>query len=172
MRMPLTQLLDELARRLVPFALSVLLVLAAALPWPLPDYADFAPSVSIMVIFYWTIARPDLMPNVAAVALGLIEDVMHGAPLGFNALVLLLACGLARSQQMNIAGRPFALHWAAFVIIATLTELMRWMLLWAVTGVLVDLGPVSLHLLTTVALYPALAWLLFRCQSAFLRQAT
>src|SRR5690606_33484819 len=153
--MPLTQLLDELARRLVPFALSVLLVLAAALPWPLPDYADFAPSVSLMVIFYWTIARPDLTPNVAAVALGLIEDVMHGAPLGFTARVLLLACGLARRQQMTIAGRPFALHWAAFVIIATLTELMRWMLLWAVTGVLVDLGPVSLLLLTTVALYPA-----------------
>jgi rod shape-determining protein MreD len=171
MRVPLTQLLDELARRLVPFALSVLLVLAAALPWPVRNYADIAPSVSIMVVFYWTITRPDLMPNVAALAIGLIEDVMQGAPLGFNALVLLLACGLARSQQRHIAGRPFALHWAAFVIVATLTELMRWALLSALAGTFVGLGPVSLHLLMTVALYPALVWLLVRCQSAFLRQA-
>jgi rod shape-determining protein MreD len=171
MRIPLTQLLDELARRLVPFALSVLLVLAAALPWPVSGYTDIAPSVSIMVIFYWTISRPDLMPNVAALAIGLIEDVIQGAPLGFNALVLLIACGLARSQQQHIAGRPFALHWAAFVIIATLTELMRWALLSAITGVFVGLGPVSLHLLMTVALYPGLAWLLVRCQGAFLRQA-
>ena len=171
MRIPLTQLLDELARGLVPFALSVLLVLAAFLPWPVPNYADIAPSVSIMVVFYWTITRPDLMPSAAAAAIGLIEDVMQGAPLGFNALVLLIACSLARSQQPHIAGRPFALHWAAFVIMATLTELMRWALLSVITGVFVALGPVSLHLLMTVAFYPALAWLLARCQNAFLRQA-
>ena len=171
MRPSLTQLLDEMARSLVPFALSVLLVLAGALPWPVPNYADIAPSISIMVVFYWTIMRPDLMPNVAALAIGFIEDVLQGAPLGFNALVLLIACGLAKSQQRHIAGRPFALHWSAFVILATLTELMRWALLSAVDGVFVGLGPVSLHLLMTVALYPGFVWLLDRCQAAFLRQA-
>jgi len=171
MRMPLTQLLDELARRLVPFALSVLLVLAGTLPWPVPNYADIAPSFSIMVVFFWTITRPDLMPNIAALAIGLVEDVMQGAPLGFNAMVMLIACGLARSQQPHIAGRPFALHWAAFVIIATLAELLRWALLSAIASGFVGLAPVSLHLLMTVAVYPVLAWVLTRCQSAFLRQA-
>jgi rod shape-determining protein MreD len=124
-----------------------------------------------MVVFFWTITRPDLMPSVAAFAIGLLEDVMQGAPLGFNALILLIACALARSQQRHIAGRPFALHWAAFVIIATLTELMRWTLMSAIATGFVSLGSVSLHLLTTVALYPALVWLLQRCQGAFLRQA-
>lgn len=171
MRPSLTQLLDELARRLVPFALSVLLVLAGTLPWPVPNYADIAPSFSIMVVFFWAISRPDLMPNIAALAIGLIEDVMQGAPLGFNGMVLLIACGIARSQQPHIAGRPFALHWAAFVIVATLAELMRWALLSAIASNFVGLASVSLHLLVTVAVYPALAWILARCQGAFLRQA-
>jgi len=55
-----------------------------------------------------------LLPAVAAFALGLFQDLLTGAPLRSNALILVLTQWILRSQRRYLANRPFLLLWAGF----------------------------------------------------------
>ena len=84
--------LDRSVRSFAPFLTSVILIMLSALPLYLPGYGEIAIEVGLVSVFYWSIYRPDLFPSVAALALGLWQDILVGSPLGLNALVLLSGC--------------------------------------------------------------------------------
>ena len=80
--------LDRSVRSFAPFLTSVILIMLSALPLYLPGYGEIAIEVGLVsVFFYWSIYRPDLFPSVAALALGLWQDILVGSPLGLHALV-------------------------------------------------------------------------------------
>lgn len=72
--------LDLFARELMPFALTLGLILVGAIPFYVPGLQSVAPSLPFIAVFYWTLHRPDLMPAAAAFLIGLFQDVLSGAP--------------------------------------------------------------------------------------------
>ena len=79
-------------------ALSVLFaVLATAVPWGLPADATFMlPLVVVMMGFCWRLMPDAVLPLTACLLLGLLTDVMSGGPLGFFALMALIAASAWR----------------------------------------------------------------------------
>jgi hypothetical protein len=74
-------------------ALSVLFaVFATAVPWGLPVDATFIlPLVVVMMVFCWRALPGTVLPPYLAMLLGLLTDVVSGGPLGFWALMTLIA---------------------------------------------------------------------------------
>ena len=160
--------LDRLLKRARPTSLTALIAAFAVVPLPIPEYAVLAPNFALMAVFYWTVHRPDLFPAWGVFLIGLLADSLSGAPLGLNALVLLLVHFTLVAQHKVFRGKAFWLIWLAFVMVAAGAHVLAAVLGWVFRGGLPG-GPVFVaQLALTVALYPALATFLGRVQRHFL----
>jgi rod shape-determining protein MreD len=154
--------LDVWLRSLTPALITVVLALLPAVPIRLPGDFSTMPGLTLMSVYYWTIYRPDLLPPPAIFGIGLLEDLSTGAPLGGSALVLLGAYALVLNQRRLFLGKPFALTWAGFVIVAALAAFVTWASTSLLAFKLLRLSEPFLRFLATSTLFPLLVWFFIR----------
>src|SRR5205823_3551423 len=118
MQLSALQRMDALARKVVPFGLTFALMLFALTPTQVPGFSHLTPMYSLAAIYFWSIYRPDLIGYGTAFGVGLMEDLLTGAPLGSSALVLLLCQYLVFRQPKFFNAKPFGIFWAAFAVVA------------------------------------------------------
>jgi rod shape-determining protein MreD len=156
---------SDIERRLrgaLPFLLASFVVLVDLAPRPAGAGGGLAPFLTLAVVYFWSVYRPDLMTYPAVFAVGLIYDVLSGQPLGGTALALLLGRGVLIARQRFFYAKSFSVIWALFLLWAPAVELVRYVAAAAMVGVLVDPRPLVVQGALTVALYPALSWVLVR----------
>jgi rod shape-determining protein MreD len=171
MSRPFWHTLDQFARRLFPFALTLALLLASLVPLPLPAYASVTPSFMVMAVYFWTLHRPDLMPASVVFAIGLLQDFLTGGVLGVSAIVLLALSFATASQRRFLGGALFVTVWAGFVVNSAGAAILAWGLNTLSAGTMFDPRPALFQYLLTVGLYPSMGWILARAQRAILRPA-
>jgi len=143
-----------LALGLVAIAIEAAPLGLAADAWPSPD-------LLFCVVAYWSTRRPGSTALPAVFALGLARDLLTDVPAGAGLLTLVLASEFLKTISPALARRNFATEWAAAAMVLAVMTLTQWLivlLLLAHPPYLTDLGA---QVLTTMALYPALA-LVFR----------
>ncbi|MDJ0948629.1 MAG: rod shape-determining protein MreD [Alphaproteobacteria bacterium] len=163
--------LDDFTRGLVPLGITFVLVLVETLPLPMPGMGAVAPALSLIALYHWAIYRPDLMPAIGVFAVGALLDVVTGASLGVNTLVLLIVYAMALSQRRFLLDKPFSLIWAGFVLTAVFAGLLYWVILSLLNNALLNPTRLIVQLGITVAIFPAVSWLLARLQQAVVRDA-
>jgi rod shape-determining protein MreD len=158
-RTPLRRL-DHAIRSMLPFLSCLALCVVAILPIGLPHWGALAPPLMLIGVYYWSLARPDLLPPTAAFAAGLFQDLMTGAPTGSGALIMVIAQWVLRGQQRFLVNRPFLLMWGGFAPVAALATLVEWLIYALFTlhaapilGELVRMG-------LGFFLFPLVAWLI------------
>ncbi len=62
------------------------------------------PLLGLAVIYFWTLLRPDLVPPVLVLAIGLFEDLLSGGQPGLWAVGYLVAYALTDRQRDAFAG--------------------------------------------------------------------
>ena len=164
MESPLRRLRNAAAGA-TPFLLAVILALIIAVPLQLPHLGSVAPYVTLAAVYYWAVFRPDLFGYGAAFCLGLVTDFITGGPLGLGALVLVAVQAVSVTQRRFFLGKPFHILWWGFAVIAPGAMLLTWLLASIYSGTFLAIGPVVLQAIVTVALFPAVAWLLGRCHA-------
>jgi rod shape-determining protein MreD len=160
---------ESLLGRLVPWLTCLAAAILSLLWLPVPGYAAISPAFALIAIYCWSVWRPELLPYVAVFAIGVIEDLIRGAPLGGGPLTLLIAAAFVRSQHRLIHGKSFETFWAAFGMTALLVALATWAAQSFAHQRLLAPGPAALQFLFTVALFPVAAWLLSRAQRSMAR---
>ncbi|MBS0234646.1 MAG: rod shape-determining protein MreD [Proteobacteria bacterium] len=79
-------------RAFLPVASVAILTVVAILPWGLPVEDRFVlPLLPIVAIMYWTLDRDAWLPEWAVFLAGLMLDVLTQGPLGYWALIYLVA---------------------------------------------------------------------------------
>jgi rod shape-determining protein MreD len=154
----------NIVRRVVPGATTLLLVFLAHIHLPLPFFAEIAPALPLMGIYYWVVFRPDLMPRVLVFALGLFQDALIGAPFGLSALVYLLAQAFVLSQRRFLVGKPFWIFWSGFGIVAPVAGALTWLLASVMRGAVLPSDVVLVGIGLTVVTFPIVAWFLLHSQ--------
>ena len=119
-------LVDNSLRHAAPLLTGIVAVCIDVLPLPNPAPNSLAPFLTVCVVYFWTVYRPDLLSPWAVFALGLALDAVAGLPLGLTALALLLARGVLLSGQRFLLAQPFVVVWACFVPIVLLVAALRW----------------------------------------------
>ena len=163
--------LDGLATDLTPFVVSLVLIMFSAMPINVSSIGSVAPNLGLIAVFYWTIYRPDLMPAIAVLPLGLWQDLMNAGPIGLNALTLLIVYGAVVFQRVFFRGKSFLVVWWAFGLTAAFAAFVFWLAVMAWHLRYVDPGPLTFQFGLTLAVFPFLYWVLLRIHRSLARRA-
>ena len=158
------QRLDFVARNLTPLLVSLCLVVASVVPLRLPHVSFIVPALALMAVYYWGLHRSDLMPAPAIFGIGVLQDILSGGPIGVNALIFLAVYGICVSQRRFFYGKAFIVVWWGFMVMAGAALAIEWALNAAITEMMISPGPAYYKYLTSIALYPVVAWLFARIQ--------
>ena len=161
--------IDKFAWDLTPFALTFVLVVIGAIPFHIPGFAQVAPLLAMIGIYFWTVYRPDLMPSAAVFLIGLLHDFLSGLPVGVSALIFLAVQGAALAQRSFFFGKSFVIVWIGFLFVAAGALVLEWLVLSVILGEVIQARSALYQFGLTVAVFPVLAWLFTRWQQAFLQ---
>jgi rod shape-determining protein MreD len=165
------QKFDFIARRGVPLAMTLFLLLFSMIPMHLPGVPSLAPMYTLMAVYFWSIYRPEGFGYGAAFAVGVLEDLLVGTPLGSSALALLICQWVVFNQQKFFNNRPFLEVWLAFAVVAIGTGLVRWFCAGLIgAGGFTPLGDTAGSIVLTIVAYPVFGWLLARAQLKLMSQ--
>lgn len=163
------QRLDKTGRNLAPFAVTVMLVLLGMVPLHIPSYTSVAPSLTLMAVYYWTIHRPDLLRPSAVFLVGVLQDLLSGAPLGMNALVLITVHWVVLNQRRFFLASTFSLMWFGFAMIVIGAAGLQWLVFTVLNATMVPFDAAFFQAFLTLGLFPMFAWLFIRVHRAFLQ---
>ncbi|MCB2107031.1 MAG: rod shape-determining protein MreD [Rhodobacteraceae bacterium] len=158
---PALQRIDTVARHFVPFGVTIFLLLFGLTPTHIPGFAPVSPMLTLMAVYFWAVYRPDAIGYGFAFAVGVVEDLLTGTPLGSSALVLMLCQWIVFRQQKFFNARPFFVVWLAFCLVALGAALLRWL----AVGLFSESGFVTpdqalMSAVMSMAIYPIIGWLL------------
>lgn len=157
--------MDAFARKQVPFALTLLLMLFALTPSQVPGLSHVTPMYALAAVYFWSIYRPDLIGYGTGFGIGVLQDLLTGMPLGSSALVLMLCQYLVFQQPKFFNAKPFGVFWLAFAVVALGAGLLKWFSVGIVTSTgFTRFGDMFASVVLTVAIYPVIAWLLAKAQ--------
>ena len=163
--------LDQVARRLLPFLITVGLVVLSQVPMHLPAAVSITPAFALISVYCWALHQPELMPAPLVFIVGLLQDILSGVPIGLNAFVLLIVYGLVVSQARYITGKAFGVLWWAFATLAVVIGVAQWCLMSLLAGQFISPVPVAVEYLTTAAIYPVVAYVFVLTHRSILREA-
>ena len=158
------QIILYTGRQTVPVVIMLLLALIGSMPLGAFHTFEIFPMLNIIVVFYWTVYRPDLVPPVILFLIGLIDDVVMGTPLGLMASVFVLLYGVTLTQRQFFIGKPFYVTWLGFSIISAFCICLIWVLVALFAGRLGVLITPFIKYTVTLLSFPSAAWLLVRIQ--------
>ncbi len=150
----------------VPALLALLLATLTKLP--LGDGTGSVPMahLTLILVYYWSIHRPEFLPLPVVAAIGLYQDLVWGGPPGLNMLVLLIAQVVLSNQQSLFTRRDFIVGWIGFVPVTILAMGLSWLVASLYYGVAMPGFSLLTHGLITLAAYPLLGWLFGRIDRA------
>jgi len=154
--------------RPLPIATTLLGAVISVQPIPIPGYAELAPIFTLMVVYHWAIYRPDLLPPLSLLLIGVTQDLVVGAPPGTTALVLLLARASVLRHRRSFVNRSFPFVWIGFAMLTGGAVLFIWLLNCLLEGTLLDFRITFFRAALTIFLFPLASFLLGRTQRALM----
>lgn len=148
------QVLIFLTRRL-PCVLALMFALFSAAPSFLWLGAETAmPWLTLMMVFYWAVYRPDLLPAWFVFFIGIVQDVVYGIPFGIFALLYTSTYWVAFTQRRLLLSSIFPVVWSAFSLIVLTVTAAYW-IAGSIAYTSVQPGvPYLLRAASTILLFP------------------
>jgi rod shape-determining protein MreD len=163
---------DTRARRILPFGLTMIVLLFGLTPTHVPGLAQITPMYALIAVYFWSIYRPDLLGYGSGFAIGVLEDLLTGSPLGVGALTLLLTQWVVFNQQKLLHAKSFAVTWFTFVLVAFGAAFLKWLCIGLVAeSGFTPFGDLFSAYLMTVTVYPVIAWLFSKAQTGLLEES-
>lgn len=147
--------LMRLLKAATPTLLGLLGVFMLAAPIRLFEGYIATPIIPLVVVFFWSIYNPDVLPAPGVFLIGLLQDLLTGSPLGLWAFVYLTTQFIVSSQRSYFLGREQKVVWIGFTFAAIAAGFVLWMLMNLLSGAILPLRALVLQLLATIMIYPA-----------------
>ncbi|OFX05295.1 MAG: rod shape-determining protein MreD [Alphaproteobacteria bacterium RIFCSPHIGHO2_12_FULL_63_12] len=149
--------LARVARAAMPTLLGVIGALMLASPLRLFQGSLPTPLVPLVVVYFWSLYSPGHLPAASIFAIGLIQDLLSGGPLGLWPAIYLAVQYIALSQQSYFLGREVHVVWMGFAVAAMIVSVILWLFMSLFSGALLPIGGLVLQMMTTIAVYPVFA---------------
>lgn len=144
----------------IPTASAVIVVIMGVAPSGVTNMGPVTPFFTVAVIFFWVLARPSLMPPASVFAIGFIQDILSGGPVGLWALTLLIVEFFSLSERKLLLGQSYLINWLGFASIVLIAVLSVWAGACIFYGMLLSPSPVLVQGMLTVLVYPFVSWVL------------
>lgn len=124
-----TDFLNWALRLLLAQGVILLFLLLNVVSFSMPHAGDFKPFFLLMVVYYWAIYRPTMMPVAYTFVLGLVLDLLTELPPGMNALMLVSLQTLVQRSRLFLMGQSYMVVWMGFAVTALAYTLGFWFLI-------------------------------------------
>ncbi len=123
---------------------------------PIRLLEGFAPTpiLPLVIVFFWSVYGPDLLPPASVFVIGLAQDLLTGGPLGLWPAVYLVTQYIVLSQRSYFLGREQKVVWLGFALASVGAGIILWLVMSLMSGVLLPVGHLLLQLAATVLIYP------------------
>ena len=143
------------AAEYVPAASVVVAILFCALPIIVEN--GWFPDFGFLMLIAWRLRRADVWPAWWAALLGLLNDLLTGAPVGLSVAVWTGAMLLTEIAERRILWKDYWIEWALAAVLITLNETAQWQVAgWM--GAKVPYAAVIPALFISVVAFPIFAW--------------
>lgn len=144
---------------LVAFGLTLFLsLLAYAVLGRAASAAPVLINFPLIALFIWSLRRPWFVSPPLLLAVGLVQDLLIGAPMGVWAIAYIAAFTLARDREADGSGRDVGPVSARFAALAALAFAAAWAAGSAAIGAPAAIGALISEGLLTILLFPVFAW--------------
>ncbi len=109
----------------IPFLLLLLFSFILTVPHNFLSFGSFTPFYSLITIYYWFLFFPKTLPVISIFILGMLQDIMFGFPLGFNALSLVMFWLIVAYYKRFLFNKPFNVIWIGFVLCSLYIVLLQ-----------------------------------------------
>lgn len=120
----------------------------------IPVGSDIKIPLFLMALYYWSIYRPTLLPIWLVFFAGLLMDFLGEAPIGFNALIFVMAHWLVSSQRKLFMAQSFVVLWFGFAILYTVSLLIKWVVIGSFQADWFEVSVLFLPILFGIVFFP------------------
>lgn len=106
--------LQKLCLNFIPTFTALLSLFINIIPYKISNASILMPDFFYMVIYYWTVYRPQLLPCAAILFLSLLKDIIEYNTLGISSLSALFFQLIILSQRKFLFNRAFIVVWLGF----------------------------------------------------------
>ena len=138
------------------------MIIALSAPFGLPGQPQLQAGFALGSVYFWSLFRPAAMPALIVFLLGLLLDLLTGAPIGVSSLTLLVTHAIALKLRFTLSRQGFLYVWLVFIAIAALASFLTYILVTALIWHIFSPTPALFGFLVAVGVYPVLATLLTR----------
>jgi len=149
--------LSRIAKASTPTVLGLMGVLLLALPIRIAEGMIPTPMLPLVIVFFWSIYGPEYLPALGVFFIGLLQDLLIGAPLGLFPAVYLLTQYVVLSQRSYFLGREQRVVWIGFSFAAGSAGLILWLVMSLMRGEILPVGGLAAQIAATIATYPVFA---------------
>ncbi len=151
----LMQVLTDMMRVMGIYIILILLTLFMMSNWVLPYFSVLKPQIILIIIFYWTLYRPGMMPYWVIFLAGLLLDIANPIlPLGTHAFSYLLIAGILRPRRRMLMGQPFVMVWITFIGTMIIDMILKMIILAFASSVSLNQMTIGINGLATILFFP------------------
>ena len=140
-----------------PFISCIFCILLTMVPFGLSTGYLAPPSFALVAIYIWILVRPGLMPPIAVFALGILQDLFWGGPVGLWGAVFLMVWVFTVSQRQFLDGRDFGVVWGVFGVVAIGSGILAWIIASVFYSAAMPIIPILSQTILSFAVYPLFA---------------
>ena len=141
--------------RFLPAFSILIAVIASAAPWGLPADATFIlPLLVVMMVFCWRALPGTELHPAAAATLGLLADLLSGGPLGFWALMCLIAATVGLKPGSFRERRNLWKQWLTWTALISVLGLLGGLLASLYYLRWIDWWPILLGVVASIVIFP------------------
>ncbi len=112
------------------------------------------PLVDLMVIYYWCIYCPEVVPNWFVFVMGIFRDLISSSLIGVSAILNLVFKNIVIFKREKLARKSFLSVWYGFFVFSGIAVLLQWLQMSFILDEFVDLRKLFIQFLASVAIYP------------------
>ena len=116
--------------------------------------------IQLIIIYFWSLKRPEVLGSGHIFFAGLINDVVMGAPLGLSSLAYLVVCLVASYVKNMTVNTRITTDWFTFFIAIFISNIILFILLSNFSDITISVIEISYNTFFTLLFFPFF-WLMF-----------
>ncbi|PCJ98555.1 MAG: rod shape-determining protein MreD [Zetaproteobacteria bacterium] len=153
----ISEQMDGFLRICVPYIVMFILFIFNMVFFSTPLSTTIEIPFVVMVVYYWSIYRPTLIPPLLVFIVGLCLDFISGFPVGLSSFVFMVIRKVVSEQRLFLTGQPFMVIWLGFAVVSTIGALTQWFLFGLMHVYWTPIQPVNFTIVAGILLFPVIA---------------
>ena len=149
---------NSIWRYCLAYGVFALLAFISVMSFSIPLTESVRPYFIIMIVYFWAIHRPMLIPPLVIFMVGIVYDLLMGFPLALHSVLFIVAYWLIKNQRLFFLGQSYLAIWIGFIITCSSLVSLEYFFFSALAQSFLNIKPLIGSLLLSVCIFPLLSF--------------